>query len=164
MTFSQFGMKRVVLMILIDLVNKIGSSTYDDLVQESILDGNGIFDEDSLDYFRVDIGNGDLILEFECQTSKLFSISLSNFCMKTITVPEMFRKRLARSEVIEIFGEPIKSKPPRKIISIQTGGVDQFYYEKSENITILVYYDYESKIANTFTFIPTDGVTWGKDF
>lgn len=68
---------------------------------------------------------------------------------------------MVRSDVLELLGPPIACKPPRKIISLFTGGVDQFNYKDQSSLAMLVYYHYEGLGLKAIKLKDSQAISWG---
>ncbi len=145
----------------LDFINKIGITTYKNLVDKNFLEEVSEFDEDDIDFKSVYLDDYGLILEFYKSSDILNSVEISNIESIRNILPEPFKKNMTRNDVIDILGNPIDSRPPRKILTIQTGGVDQFYWLEDKSISVLAYYHYDSLKLKTVSFLPSDQVSWG---
>ncbi len=145
----------------LDFINKIGITRYTNLVDEKYLEDVSEFDEDDIDFKNLYLDDYGLILEFYKFSEILNSVEINNIESVLNILPEPFEKNMMRNDVIDILGNPIVSRPPRKILTIQTGGVDQFYWLEDKSISVLAYYHYDSLKLKTVSFLPSNQVSWG---
>ncbi len=144
------------------LMNNIGIYSYEDLREKELISGDFVFDDDPLEYRQVISESSGLLLEFSKSTSLLAKVEVENIESDKNLLPLPFKPDMHRDAVLNLLGEPVFSKPPRKIINIQTGGVDQFYWGGDNKISVLVYYHPETKKISTVAFKPTSNVSWGR--
>ncbi|YCO02278.1 DUF6392 family protein [Vibrio sp. VNB-15] len=148
---------------VLNFIDQIGNQTYENFIKENLSNGKYSIDEDSLDYRRISVSDDDLIIEFDRKSNLLFSVEVNDLNGKVFRLPEPFSSVLSRSQVQSLFGDPIYSVPPKKILSIQTGWVEQYSWSDEKNLSVLVYYTYENEVINGLIFMPTSGVSWGEE-
>ena len=154
------------MMVLMDVLNfiaQIGNQTYENFIKENLSNGRYSIDEDSLDHRRISVSDDDLIIEFDRKLNLLFSVEVNDLNGKVFRLPDPFSSVLSRSQVQSLFGDPIYSVPPKKILIIQTGWVEQYSWSDEKSLSVLVYYTYESEVINGLIFMPTSGVSWGEE-
>ena len=133
-------------MDVLNFIDQIGNQTYENFIKENLSNGKYSIDEDSLDYRRISVSDDDLIIEFDRKSNLLFSVEVNDLNGKVFRLSEPFSSVLSRSQVQSLFGAPIYSVPPKKILSIQTGWVEQYSWSDEKNLSVLVYYTYKNEI------------------
>ncbi|WP_104041746.1 DUF6392 family protein [Vibrio hyugaensis] len=120
-------------MDVLNFIDQIGNQTYESFIKENLSNGKYSIDEDSLDYRRISVSDDDLIIEFDRKSNLLFSVEVNDLSGKVFRLPEPFSSVLNRSQIQSLFGDPIYSVPPKKLLSIQTGWVGQYSWSDEKN-------------------------------
>ncbi|WP_199481400.1 DUF6392 family protein [Vibrio owensii] len=143
-------------------IERIGTYTYQDFIDGEHLPGDIELDQDDIEEFSVSIYKYGLTLIFSKKSSLLVCVEVLNIDTIYNMLPSPLEVSMVRSDVLELLGPPITSKPPRRIINIFTGGVDQFNYNGQSSLGMLVYYHYEGLGIKTIKFKDSHTISWGR--
>lgn len=155
--------KEGVLMDSSNVIIQIGKQKYDNFIKENLSNENYKIDEDSLNYRKISVSDDDLIFEFERKSDLLFSVEINDLSGKVFIPPEPFNNVMNRSQVQSFLGAPIHSLPPRKVLGIQTGWIEQYSWSDEQKLSVLIYHTYESEVIDGLIFMPTSKVSWGEE-
>ncbi|WP_186175404.1 DUF6392 family protein [Vibrio jasicida] len=142
-------------------IERIGTYTYQDFVDGEHLKGDVELDQDDIGEFSASMDKYGLTLIFAKKSSLLVCVEILNIDTIYNMLPTPLEVSMVRSDVLELLGPPIASKPPRKIISLFTGGVDQFNYKEQSSLAMLVYYHYEGLGIKAIKFKDSQAISWG---
>lgn len=112
----------------------------------------------------IDMAREGIALIFNRDSNQLIQISLALTkennpkYLFSNSLPTPLHNKMTQSELREKLGEPVISKPPRKILNKITGGVDQFLWsDDKQSISLLAYYTHSEQFeVKSFEFIFTD--------
>ncbi len=143
-------------------IERIGSSTYQDFIDNKVLVGRIDIDEDDLDELAVSLEDYGITLIFNKKNSILTCVEIQNIDSKNNMLPPPLEINTVRNDVLKSMGEPVFSQPPEKIFSLFTGGVDQYNWVGDKSLALLVYYNYEGQTLKAIKIKPQDSVFWGE--
>ncbi len=96
------------------LINNIGKSSCEDLLEKELITGDFVFDDDPLEYRQVISESSGLLLEFSKSSSLLAKVEVENIESGKKLLPLPFKPDMYRDVLLDLLGKPVFSLPPRK--------------------------------------------------